>query len=363
VKRGVALGLACAASLTAVATARAHEVGLSRGEYVVDGDQLEAEVIFARKELIGLVAGLDANHDGALTQVEIDASRDAIAGAVVGRFKVDADGAPCSGSLDRAGLVEQDGVAVRAVYRCPAQPRKLGVALTFFDDVPFGHRHLAHAMAGKVVVDRVLSQRSPSFSIDVPPDASRAPSREPTTSASGAAAPSSAGSPFVRGGSHALLFWQGPLVLLGAMATAVGRRSALVAAAVYVASVVLGFAIALRGFVPSPSALAIATSLSLVFVGVDAARPAARDPRGVIAASFGAVHGIAHASALGPTGVADAFTALLGVVGVTGAIAAVAIVLAPRVAPSLPGWRRAVPVFGVTLAVAGAIGVAGALTR
>ncbi|HVY44548.1 MAG TPA: hypothetical protein VHB21_01665, partial [Minicystis sp.] len=61
-----ALHLVCAAAVALAAVllagpARAHQVGLSRGEYTLAGDTMTAELTFARGELSSAVADLDKN--------------------------------------------------------------------------------------------------------------------------------------------------------------------------------------------------------------------------------------------------------------------------------------------------------------
>ena len=68
------LALAAFAVLLIVSVARpasAHEVGLSHGEYAASGASVTAQLTFARRDVLSLVAGLDADHDGALTEAEI----------------------------------------------------------------------------------------------------------------------------------------------------------------------------------------------------------------------------------------------------------------------------------------------------
>jgi hypothetical protein len=49
--------------------ASAHQVGLSRGEYRLEGTLLRAELVFARQELIGLVHGF--GFAGALGELAV----------------------------------------------------------------------------------------------------------------------------------------------------------------------------------------------------------------------------------------------------------------------------------------------------
>ena len=343
---GAALVFFTAALLGATA-ALAHEVGLSRGDYLVEAAGLRVDLIFARKELIGLVATLDADHDGALTRPELDASRDAVQGALVGRIKVKGDGAPCAGTLDRAELTEQDGVAVRAFYRCARRPGQLDVELTFFGDIPFGHRHLLRAGAAAGPLDLVLSQRAPSFSFTAPPAPAGAPD---------AAAPSGAAvSPARRGALHAATAWELPVFLLGLLVRCAGRRSAVLTAAAFACSLALGLALEARGvFTPSPPVLAAAVALSLAYVGADnLAQPAARRPW--IALPFGVVHGLGCGAAF------DAVTAPAGTLAPfsLGIAAALTLLLAALVPAVL--WVCSRPRFAPrgVIALSAAVALAG----
>jgi hypothetical protein len=253
------------ATFGAARRAEAHEVGLSRGGYIVDGARVRVQVAFARKELISLVAGLDGDHDGLLTDDELVAGRGSIEGALVGRIKVTGDAAPCRGRLEGASLTEQDGALVSAAYTCGARPKLLKVELAFLDDLAFGHRHLAHVVAGEAVMDQILSQRLPTFAIDLPPSAER-PESEAAWGEAGVQG-------FRRGVRHALVAWQGALFLLAVLVTCSGRRTMLVAAGAYGAALALGFALGAGGaLLPSPRALAALTALSLVYAGLEAWR-------------------------------------------------------------------------------------------
>jgi hypothetical protein len=340
-------GLIAAALLLCAGPAHAHEVGLSRGDYQVEGSALRVDVVFARKELAGLVATLDADHDGALTKAEVDAARDAIQGALVGRFKVTGDGAPCAGTLDRAELTEQDGVAVRALYRCARRPAEVTVELAFFADVPFGHRHLARAAAAAGPLDLVLSQRAPSFSFNPPAAAPDAPPPvDPTAS------------PVLRGARHVATSWALPVFLLGLLAPCAARRPALLTAAAFAAAVAVGLALAGLGvFVPSPRVLGSALALSLAFVGFDnLAPPVSRRPW--IALPFGLVHGLGCGVASGAVSGAVAALAPFSL-GVAAGLAVLLAALVPAVLwlRARPGFApRGVAALSAAVALAGVVG-------
>ncbi len=359
---GVAAAAVGAALGLLAADARAHEVGLSRGEDRVEGAAVRAELIFARKDLASLVAGLDADHDGAITAPELAASRGAIEGALVGRVRVKGDGAPCPGAIEAADLAEQDGIAVRARYRCPARPRRIDLELACLDDLGFGHRHLARASAGAAIADAVLSQRAPTLALDVPAAASTpAPAPHPDTSP-----------PFVRGALHVLARHEAPAFLLAIVASSSGLRAALLASALaFAVAAAAGLVLGARGvFMPSPLALGPAISLSLVYVGVDAllanadprtqalASPARRPPgamRWLVALPFGVVHGLGGAAALRAPAELAGFGG-----GFVAALVALGVVLVPAAlrARRWPAFgRRGLPALGAMVAAAGVLGL------
>jgi hypothetical protein len=337
------LGAIGAAALVA-ARAYAHEVGLSRGEYVVEGATVKAQVVFARKELSSLVAGLDADHDGALTSAEVTAARGSIEGVLVPRIVVKGDGAPCPGTLERAELTEQDGVAIHSLYRCRERPRELAVTLTFLDDLPFGHRHLARASAGAASIDRVLSQRSPTLSLAVPAEATPPPR---------------AASPLARGALQVLTRYEEPAFLLALLATCGSLRAALLAAVAFVGAAAVGLVVGARGiFVPGPLALGIAVALSLVYVGLDALASPDPERRWRVALPFGVVHGLACASAFQAFGAAGELRAFGA--GVAAALAAViaALLTVTQWALRRPAFAaRDVKALGAAIAATGAIGL------
>jgi hypothetical protein len=331
--------------------AGAHEVGLSRGEYVVEGATVEAQVVFARKELIALVAGLDADHDGALTSAEIGAGRDAIEGALVARIKVNGDGAACPGTLDRVELTEQDGVAVRAVYRCAERPRRLGVELAFLDDLSFGHRHLARVSAGSAAADRVLSQRNPSVALDVPAETSPRPARGDRRSA----AP-----PLRRGALRVLTRHEGPAFLLALLASCSSRRAAIAAAAAFVAAVAVGLDLGALGlFAPSPRVVEAALALSLVYVGLETLGSPDGRRRFRVAVPFGVVHGLGCAAAFDAGGAPGELAAFGAGVALGLLVVIAALVPATLWARRQPAFQaRGLPVLGAVIAAAGVIGLA-----
>src|SRR5580704_18463915 len=86
--------------------ARAHAVGVSSGEYRLDGKVLYGDIGMADRELARWLPAIDTNHDGSIDAEELTAGREAVARAVVGGLTVKGDANACSGSLDRAWVLE-----------------------------------------------------------------------------------------------------------------------------------------------------------------------------------------------------------------------------------------------------------------
>jgi hypothetical protein len=344
-----AVGAGFLAASLATGRASAHEVGLSRGDYTVTGRTVKAQLLFARRELAGLVAGLDADHDGAVTPAELAAGKEALEGALVGRIAIRGDGAPCPGTLEGAELVDQDGIAVHAVYRCAKRPQQLTVALTFLDDVPFGHRHLVRATAGAASTDHVLSQRSASFSLDLPAESAE------SVAAAEPPAPTSA---LRRGTLQVIAHPEAPAFLLALLVTCAGLRDALLAASAFAAAAAAGLVLGASGaFVPGARVLGPAIALSLVYAGLDAAASPDTRARWRIAVPFGVVHGLGWAAALaaGEGGSLAAFGA--------GALLALAVTIGALVPATLWALRRpAWPVRRVLGAAVVAVGTLGLFT-
>ena len=114
--------LALALLLLAPAPARAHQPGLSRGEYRVDGGTVTAELVFARRELAPLVPGADADADGTLDEFELLAVDLALRQQLLASFHVLAGPDACAGAVTRIVFVEEDGLQVDTRHACPAAP-------------------------------------------------------------------------------------------------------------------------------------------------------------------------------------------------------------------------------------------------
>lgn len=341
--------LALLAALVAVglpALARAHEVGLSRGAYTVVGEVVSAELTFARRELAGAVPELDPDRDGVLSGEEVDRAKAALGRSIVDRVKVTSEGAPCPGQLDSASLVEEDGIALRASFRCPAG-RALALArveLGIFEELPHGHRHIARTASGENVLFRG------NRSLDV--------------AAAGSAPPPESSKPSVLGFlfmglEHILLGFDHLVFLLGLVLVGGRIRSLLLVVTAFTVahSITLGAAV-LGLWAPSPSIVEPLIALSIVYVGVENFFVKDAEKRWRVTLPFGLVHGFGFAGALGEIALprAEVPAALLAFnVGVElGQVAVLALVLPLILAAKKKAWFEKTGVKAISAAIVAA---------
>lgn len=169
------------------ASAAAHTPGLSQGTYRVDGRRVAVEVVLARGEAGELVARIDGDRDGVVSEIELLMAQDALAAALTAGVEVVDGDARCPGETSRVAFVEEDGLAFSSQYTCPeGQPlAALTVRLPMVGKLAGGHRHLGQvrfvgASAGEVdrAVDFVAQRRRPALTIrrpDVPAEAPPSP--------------------------------------------------------------------------------------------------------------------------------------------------------------------------------------------
>lgn len=291
-----ALPLAVAAAGLTFATARdaaAHKVGLSRGDYVVHGATVDAEIVFEKGEVAQLAPDADSNRDGALDREELVAGRAALERSIVGRIAVLGDGARCDGKLVDAIPVEGDGVMLHARYTCAARPDSVSVTIALFGDLSHGHRHLATVRGGAADVDAVAFAAQPSFGATLGHGGS-VPDASATQGSSGGA-----WSLFVLGIEHILTGYDHLVFLLGLVLVGGRIRSLLgvITAFTIAHSITLALA-ALGVWAPSPRFVEPAIALSIAYVGVENFFVQNAEKRWRITFPFGLIHGFGFAGAL-----------------------------------------------------------------
>jgi hydrogenase/urease accessory protein HupE len=272
------------------APARAHAVGVSRGEYRVAGPAVEADLAFASTELASAFPALDRDGDGALAAAEVSGARPLLTEAIVNALEVRTPSGPCRATLEDARLAEADGLTIRAAYRCAGAGTAVSLRVGFLAALSIGHRHLATvAPASGEAVRAVLYESRPALDLA----ASRAGAGEAVTRA--------VAWPLFRLGVHHILTGYDHLVFLLALVLVGGRlRPLLVVVTAFTAahSLTLGMAV-LGVWAPSPRAVEPAIALSIAYVGVENWFVRSAERRWLLTFPFGLVHGFGFAGALG----------------------------------------------------------------
>lgn len=297
-----ALGGAVAAALALALLSRpaaAHSIGLSTGEYTAKGDAVLVKLSFARGEVAGLLPSLDADRDGHVTALEVDAAKRELEGKVLGRIEVRAGAAPCAPLLTGAALTDQDGLSIDGRYDCEVVGAPVAVNVALLDDLPEGHRHVARGV-GATTADEVLSRGHAAFSITPPGGAAAGPKGPP--GASGATAPPSprpAWSFFAMGVEHILTGYDHLVFLVGLVLLRARLRDLVTVITAFTVAHSLTLALAVLGvFAPSPRFVEPAIALSIAYVGIENFVVKDGSRRWRITFPFGLLHGFGFAGAL-----------------------------------------------------------------
>lgn len=366
-RRGADAGLVVAvAAVAAVAvapgTATAHTVGLSQGLYRVDGGVVRATLVFARGETRLLAPEVDADGDGALSEVELLAGAGALEAAAIQATTVMMDGAACAASFEGARLSEEDGLELDATYRCPAAGARLTIDFGPARALGRAHRHVARVVADgmtTVGAERVLHRLRPRVEVELARVRAAAEAVEARGAGTGAgsegagsgggvegarvrgergSAPSAPAiererAPFfVLGVEHILTGFDHLVFLLGLVLVPGPLRSLVAVVTAFTVGHSLSLALGvLGGWTPSPALVEPLIALSIVVVGLEDLW--ARELRGRwrLTLPFGFVHGFGFAGALAeigvPAGDVGAILVLFNLGVEAGQLAALAVVV------------------------------------
>ncbi len=303
--KGLLAALAALLVVLLAPTAGAHQLSLSRGDYVPRGPRVAAQISLFLEEAALAAPGLDANGDGVVTDAEIASARPALEAALVRPLVVEADGAACEGALVAASRDLPDGLHLEARYDCPREPGSLRLRFGFLDRLTAGHRHLATVHLPRGEVDELAVLASPELQVDV------------------GAPPSENLASFVRAGVEHILTGADHLAFLLALVlggtlladrrTRVGTLLAMLTAFTIGHSASLAVA-TVGGLAPGARFVEPAVALSVAYVGGENLVARGMRHRWMLTLPFGFVHGFAFAGGLLPLGLprAELPLALLG---------------------------------------------------
>lgn len=323
------IALSCALALVGVARfAHAHAVGLSSGEYAVNGSVIVARLVFAEADAESL------DTDTLLREIIVTSN-----------------GKPCTGVIDEIGAAQPAGVAFKEHFSCDPLRTGIEVRAAFFDRLPEGHRHAIRLQRGDRTVEDVLYRRHDTLALA----ADDGPSRRYSSSVAGM------GGLFRMGLEHILTGYDHLLFLLGLVLLGGSLRSLLaVVTAFTIAHSITLSAAALGAWAPPGGIVEPAIALSIVYVGVENFFVPDLRGRWRITFAFGLLHGFGFAGALRSAALplcevpAALFSFNLGVEA--GQLAVLALVL-----PALAWMRRSNRFAGASRALSAAVIATGAI--
>ncbi len=283
----IACVLACVVVLLLPKIARAHTIGLSNGEYRIEGDDVVVTLAFARGEVSALVADLDRDRDGVVTEDELTSAKGAIEERVLPLVRITTAGEACTPKLESQKLTELDGLTLTARYACkPGVPKP--VTLKLFSALPKGHRHLFRELVeGEPPRDDILFGGHESASLVGKAARAEAPP------------PSSFVAFFRLGIEHILTGYDHLVFLLGLVLVRGKARDyvTVITAFTLAHSITLGMAV--LGVVNPPSRFVEpAIALSIAYVGIENFLVKDASRRWRITFPFGLLHGFGFAGAL-----------------------------------------------------------------
>ena len=289
----VAALIAAAVALRAAPCA-GHAVGVSRGDYRVDGSAVRVALVLARPEVGAVLPELDGDRDGTLARAEIARGRTALAAWVARGIVVSSPNGPCDGGLEHATLTEEDGLMLAAAYRCARADGGITLRLDLLADLSLGHRHLVTATVGGTSTRAVLSGAEPELALSAasaPGDAAARVAGDAVTRVG--AAMLRLGVEHILGGYDHLLFLLAVVLVGGSLRAVLG----VVTAFTFAHSITLGVAAA-GLWTPRPTLVEPAIALSIVYVGLENCMLPDLRRRWRLAFLFGLVHGFGFAGAL-----------------------------------------------------------------
>ena len=280
--------IVCVMVLFVPTIARAHTIGLSNGEYRIEGDDVVVTLAFARGEVSALVTDLDRDRDGVVTDAELASAKGAIEERVLPLVRITTAGEACAPKLESQKLTELDGLTLTARYACkPGMPKS--VFLQLFSALPKGHRHLFRELReGDPPRDDILFGGHESATLV-------------GKSQRGAEAPPpSSFFAFFRLGIEHILTGYDHLVFLLGLALVRGKARdyvTVITAFTLAHSITLGMAV--LGVVNPPSRFVEpAIALSIAYVGIENFLVKDASRRWRITFPFGLLHGFGFAGAL-----------------------------------------------------------------
>jgi hydrogenase/urease accessory protein HupE len=336
--------------ILAAASAFAHDPGLSAVDVRVDGNNAVARLTFARDE-IAMIAPMDADRDGGITQPEFDAARSRLESLAKESFALSVDGKGASPAAVAVSLDDSGAIHFDLEFPLP-QGSGLTLRSLLIDKLARGHRQFLalRDAKGNIQAQRMLDATNSSFELNL------------AALQISQLRPRAFWDFFPLGIEHILLGFD-HLAFLFALLIAGGklREAAKIITSFTVAhSITLALA-TLEVIVIPAKVVEPLIAASIIYVGLENILRREIERRWLLTFAFGLIHGFGFASALRDLGVGAGVKAVapllsfnLGVEIGQVAIAAIALPMIWKLRQQPRFVIRYVPACSVLVALAGA---------
>jgi len=153
--------------ILAAPSAFAHDPGLSAAEVKLDGNKVVARLTFARGD-IAVIAPMDADRDGRITQQEFDAARGRLESLAKESFALGVAGEDLSPRAVAVGIDESGAIHFDLEFPLP-QVSRLTLRSLLIDKLPRGHRQFLalRDAKGNIQAQRMLDAANNSFELNL----------------------------------------------------------------------------------------------------------------------------------------------------------------------------------------------------
>lgn len=267
------------------ATVRAHDLGLSQGEYGATREGVRARIGFNPGELALAVPALDADGDGRVTRTEVDAARAELHATLPHAVEIRAHDRACEATVDAVTYVDERSIEADLHWPCVSDESGFEARFTLFDRLLESHRHIALVGETSAPTSLVLSAGEPEFAIAL--DAST-PAATPGLGM------------IALGVHHVLTGYDHLMFLLGLVIFARGWKALTKIITAFTVGHSVSLAVAVLGWwVPPSKPVEAIIALSIAFIALENWSEKGQRRRVVITLLFGLVHGFGFAGALG----------------------------------------------------------------
>ncbi|HKQ75403.1 MAG TPA: HupE/UreJ family protein [Blastocatellia bacterium] len=336
--------------ILAAASALAHDPGLSSARLKLDGNKTAARLTFARDE-IAIIAPMDTDSDGRITQSEFDAALPRLESLAKESFLLNLDGNDLSPASVAVSIDESAAIHFDLEF-LPAQGSRLVFRSLLIEKFPRGHRQFLSLLdAGENThAQRMLDATNNSFECDL------------ATLPISLSRPHAFGGFLLLGIEHILLGFD-HLAFLFALLIAGGRaREAVKIITSFTVAHSITLGLATMDVVRVPSGIVEPLiAASIIFVGLENIFRREIKRRWLLTFAFGLVHGFGFASALRELGVGTGLRAVTPLLSFNLGVEIGQIAIAALILPLI--WKlrqqprfalRFVPACSILVALAGA---------